>query len=459
MNQVKFNILYIIILATLSMTSCMVGPNFHKTEIASPDAFRFSENADTVLNMNWWELFNDQILLALIDSSLQNNKNMQIAASRIEEARLYLGYTKADLYPSIGYSGSAGYGNEKTILTGGDLVSAFSATGNISWEIDFWGKYRRATEAAKAELLSSEYGMRSVQMELINSICSTYFALLDYKNRKEIAERTLESRKESLRIIQEKFDKGTVPEIDLNQAQIQEAIAAAAIPTYERSIGFAENALSVLSGKSPSEIKTTIKLDEEILPPNIPNGIPSQLLARRPDILIAEQNVRAQNAQIGIAQAMRFPAISLTAAGGYAAFDATDENLLQATGGIFGPIFNFGKNKRRVEMAKQKTEQLKLAYENTVLNAFCETENALITIQTIKNELAMIEVQVKAATNAAKLSRIRYDGGVTSYLEVLDSERQLFNVELYYSQLLQAQLAAYTNLYIVLGGGWLPHKS
>ncbi len=441
------------------MTSCMVGPKFHKIEVETPESFRFSQNADTVLNLKWWELFKDQNLLNLIDTALQNNKNLLIAASRIEEARYNVGYTRADNYPALSYTGSASYGNENYIASPiDDLVGSYTLGASLSWEIGFWGKFRRATQAAKADLLATEYGIRSVQMELINSICNTYFTLLDYHNRLDIAERTLASRQQSLEIIQERFEKGTVPEIDLNQAQIQEAIAKTAIPNYERAIAYAENSISLLLGKTPSEIKISIKLEDEIVPPIIPNGIPSQLLTRRPDILIAEQNVIAQNAKIGVAQAMRFPSISLTGIGGIAAFDTYDETLLNATAGLFGPIFSFGKNKRRVQIERERTEQLKLNYENTVINAFSETENSLVAIQTIQKELEAVETQVKAATNAATLSRQRYDGGVTSYLEVLDSERQLFNVELQYSELMQNHLAAYVNLYMTLGGGWLPRE-
>ncbi len=436
----------------------MVGPKFQKIDVATPETYRFSHNADTVLNLKWWELFNDKNLLSLIDTALVNNKDLLIAASRIEEAKYNVGYTRADAYPDLGYSGSYAYGNENTIATTGDPVKSWSAAGSLSWEIGFWGKFRRATQAAKASLLATEYGKRSVQMELINTICNTYFSLLDYHNRLEIAKRTLESRSQSLRIIEERYEKGTVPEIDLNQAQIQEAIAKAAIPNYERAIVYAENSLNLLLGKNPHEIRITLSLEEEILPPAIPNGIPSQLLTRRPDILIAEQNVKAQNAKIGVAQAMRFPSLSLTGLGGYAAFDANEDILMSAAGGLFGPIFHFGKNKRLVQMERERTNQLKFTYENTVINAFCETENALIAIQTIQKELDAVEIQVKAASNAAALSRQRYDGGVTSYLEVLDSERQLFNVELQHSELMQNRLTAYVNLYKTLGGGWLPRE-
>lgn len=449
-----------IAIIVLAMSSCMVGPNFQKVEVESPDAYRFAEGkTDTVLNLNWWELFNDKNLVVLIDSALSNNKNVQIAASRIEESRIYLGYTKADNRPELNYSGGLGYGNENGRLTGGAAPS-FSATANVSWEIDFWGKYRRATEAARAELLASEYALTMLQISLINEVCNSYYALLDYNRRLQIAERTLESRKESTRIINERFEKGTVPEIDLNQAQIQEAIAEAAIPTYQRSIAFVENALRVLLGENPNKLVTKSSIDNQPIPPSIPIGIPSQLLERRPDVLVAEQQVVAQNARIGVAQALRFPSISLTALGGAVSpdltnFNKTDDIIGSVGVGLFGPIFNFGKNKRRVQMEKERTNQARLNYEQTVLIAFREVEDALVNLSTLERELLTVEKQLSAAQNAAKLSRLRYDGGVTSYLEVLETERTLFQIELYHSELMQRKLTAYTGLYKALGGGWI----
>jgi multidrug efflux system outer membrane protein len=455
----KYNLLILISAITI-FNSCMVGPDFQKTEIDSPEKYQFAvDPTDTVLNLKWWELFNDTTLVTLIDSALLNNNDVRIAASKIEEARIYLGYTKADMYPNLSYKGSGVYGNRFRTLNNGKTSASMSTNINLSWEIDFWGKYRRANEAARAELLGSQYGLQSIQISIINEVSNAYYTLLDFKRRAYVAKRTLESRVESTRIIKERFDKGIIPEIDLNQAQIQEAIAEASIPSYERSIAYAENALSVLTGENPHriDVKITIK---DLTPPHIPVGLPSQLLTRRPDILAMEQKVKAQNANIGVAQAMRFPSISLTAMAGLTSFDlatfnASDALIGSAGAGLFGPIFNFGKNKRRVEIEKEKTKQIKLEYEKTVLNAFKETEDALVNISTLNREFNIIEKQLSAAKNAAKLSRMRYDGGITSYLEVLESERTLFNIELYHSKLTKNRLKAYTNLYKVLGGGWI----
>lgn len=439
----------------------MVGPNFQKVEVASSEQYRFTqETADSTELPVYTEVFQDTVLLTLIDSALKNNFDAQIALSRINESRAYLGMAKADLYPSVTVGGSTSFGNTLGAFpTGMDAAASFSATANVNWEIIFWGKYRRAAEAARADLMASEYGYRALQLSLVAQVATVYYDLLDYRKRLIIAERTLETRSEFLRIIQERFDKGIVPEIDLNQAQIQEAYAASSIPVYQRSIAFAENALSVLIGVNPQEIISEYTIDDLNIPANIPVGMPSQLLTRRPDILEAEQMFAAQNARIGVAQAMRFPSISLTglfglASADLAAFNTGDALMGSVGAGLFGPVFQFGKNKRRVDAERERTEQMRLNYEKAVVSAFRETEDALVSIRTLEDEITLLEKQVVASTNAAKLSKQRYDGGITSYLEVLDAERTLFEIELYYTDLQKRRLTAYSELYKVLGGGW-----
>jgi multidrug efflux system outer membrane protein len=269
----------------------------------------------------------------------------------------------------------------------------------------------------------------------------------------------LDTRKESLRIIAERFDKGIVPEIDLNKAEIQEAVAAAAIPVYKRSVTFASSALAVLIGENKLPFEIDSEIEKLQYNQQIPVGLPSQLLTRRPDILEAEQRLKAQNARIGVAQAMRFPSISLTGLFGLAspdlgAFNASDALIGSAGVGLLGPIFQFGKNKRRVDAERERTQQMRYHYEKTVLDAFRETEDALVNLYTLEEEIGFVEKQVTASTNAATLSRQRYDGGVSSYLEVLEAERSLFEIELYYSDLLQRRFSASTFLFKTLGGGW-----
>jgi len=441
-------------------SGCMVGPKYQKPVTESPEAYRMGEpNPDSTYNLRWWELFADPVLDTLIVTALDNNKDIRIAVARIEQARANLGFTKADQFPRIGYEGGASRGN----FAGGQKFDSesnlFYGAANLQWEIDFWGKYRHASDAARADLLASEYAHRAVQVAIISEVANVYFQLLDYKDRLEIAKSTLVTREESLDIIQQRFDKGVVAEIDLNQAQIQRAIAAGAVPQYERAVAQTENALQYLLGKNPGAIQTGSPLLSQGTPPEIPAGIPSLLLQRRPDIMQAEQYLIAQNAQVGIAQAMRFPSINITGLLGVASNDLstlTSGGAAWSVGGsILGPIFNFGKNKRRVEVERFKTEEALVQYEAVVIQAFREVEDALIEIDTYRRQLEIKQQEFEAAYNANTLSRDRYDGGVTSYLEVLESERTLFSVELELSQTRQVWLAGYIKLYNALGGGWV----
>jgi multidrug efflux system outer membrane protein len=457
----KKTLIYSFILIII-ISACKVGPNYVKPSIQSPESFRFAQGPpDSVLNLQWWTLFNDDYLSTLVETALAHNQDVLIAASRIEEARAAVGYNKADQFPVIGYDGGA---SRYTSNFPGQGVQGpyndFSGVATLAWELDFWGKYRRATEAARAELLATQYNQRVVQLTLIAEVTRVYFLLLDYQERLEISEKTLETRRESLRIIGERFDKGIVPELDLNQAQIQEAIAEAAVPFYSRLVAQTENALNILLGKMPAPLGITNKLVSQPVPPEIPAGIPSIILERRPDVLQAEQLLAAQTARIGVAQALRFPSISLTGMFGTASSElstlATGDALVWSVGGsILGPIFNFGKNKRRVEIERERMQQDSLFYVKTVINAFREVEDALIELVTLKDESLARQKQMKAAANAAMLSKARYDGGVTSYLEVLDSERSKFDAELAASQTYQQYLNAYVFLYKALGGGWI----
>jgi len=460
---------YIIIIAVFAIASCKVGPNYKKPVLSNPDAFlNDSLKGDTVvydsiyndslMNLVWWELFEDSTLQGLIKKAVANNKDYLIAISRIEEARASLGYTKADLYPAFGIKANAQ--SAKLNLFGStDVINAFSISPTMSWEIDFWGKIRRSTEAARASLLASEYGKQKIMTSLISEVIGTYFLLIDYKARYDIAEKTYNSRKEYLSIINARYSQGTVPQIDLNHAQIQEAQAESAIYLYERLLKQAEYTLSILLGQNPGEIAGTNKLKDQIIPPDIPPGLPSQLLERRPDVREAEQLLAAQNARIGVAQAMRFPSISLTGLLGVGSSElssllSADAIIWSASASLLGPIFNFNKNKRRVEIERHRTQQMLLSYEQTVLTAFKEVEDALIAISTYKNELAARQRQVTAATNAAMLARARYDKGIASYLEVLESNRQLFDSELIAAQTFDEFLFSYVRLYKALGGGW-----
>jgi len=463
MTTFKMNFIKPAIIATVlafSVAGCMVGPKLEKPEPISEEQFRFDSIAeDSMVNLAWWDLYEDPMLDTLIYLSLEHNQDILIAMSRIEQAYAVLGVSKADLWPSFGYDVSASYGNPDPSFQSSDAGALFNITPNVYWELDFWGKIRRSNQAARAEIAASEEALRLVQISLIGAVADGYFQLLDFDKRLDISRRTWETRKESLWIIEQRFSHGTVPEIDLNQAQQQEAIAAVAIPIYERSVARTENYLSVLIGENPRNIQRGT-LDKLVSPPEIPVGIPSDLLQRRPDLVQAEQLFYAETARIGVAQAMRFPSFSITGALGVASGDLSSlisgDALIYSIGGsMLGPIFNFGKNKRRVEIQKAVADQSLYRYEQSVLNAFREVDDALVDIHTYKKESVSRQRQMTAAINAASLSRARYDGGQTAYLEVLETERSMFTSQLEATAVRKNYLSAYIYLYKALGGGWI----
>jgi multidrug efflux system outer membrane protein len=454
--------IFFLALLIVGFTGCAVGPNFQKPVVNSPSEFRFDlTGKDSTEILSWWELFNDPVLDTLIRIALQENRNVRIAAARTEEARANMRFNKASQWPYIGYEGNISSGNLTNVLTppgNTDHFTNYYAAPVLSWEIDIWGKYRRLTESAREEMFALEYNQRGIMISLISEVASVYFQMLDFDNRLDISKNTLISRLEYLNIMQERYDKGIVAEIDVNQAQIQEAIAAAAVPQYQRLVANAENALSILLGRNPGPVIRGMKLEEQTIPPDIPPGLPSDLVQRRPDVMESEHYVASQNAMIGYAQALRFPSFNLTGLLGVASPELSTAALNAAwsvSGTILGPIFNFGKNKRRVEVERKRTEQAYLMYDQSVLQAFRETEDALISVTTYKDELQAVLRQRDAAANAAMLSRARYDEGVTSYLEVLDSERTLFDASLNASSTLQYRLNSYVDLYKALGGGWI----
>lgn len=458
--KIKFKVFTPLVLALLFFSGCAVGPDFKEPVVNAPESYRtLMMPADAITDLKWWELFDDPLLYLLVTAALENNRDIKIALSRIEQARATVGFTRADKYPGLDVEAGAQVGN----FSGGSRSVSTNSTiylaAPLSWEIDFWGKFKRSTEAARAQLIASEYGLKTIQLILITDVVSSYYQLLDFHRRLTISRETLESRMESLKIIQQRFDKGIIAELDVNQAQIQKEIAAASIPLYERTISKTENSLSVLLGELPGAIRTQKNLSVQPAPPEIPVGMPSDILERRPDIAQARYLLKAQTENIGVAQALRFPAFTLTGTLGVASTELgsiTNGGGVWSVGGqLLGPVFDFNKNKRRVEIEEQKMQQALFQYENTILAAFREVEDALVEIATYRRELAAIDRQQKAAKNANELSKERYDKGVSSYLEVLDTERTLFSAKLQLSDLQQQYLNAYVNLYKALGGGWV----
>jgi len=454
----------LVLLSGFGLSGCLtLGPDFESPVVDVPAAYRFAPaDSGSDQDLKWWELFKDPVLYELVTTALENNQDLKTALSRIEEARFTYGMTRANQYPAInlgagGYVGN--YSGTRSIFTNNNYYVA----PNLSWELDFWGKFKRSTAAAQADILASAYGAWAVRTTLIADVVSAYYQLLDYRQRLEMSRETLASRQAGLDIITKRFDKGIIPKIDVNQAQIQLEVAAGAIPAYERLISKTEHQLKLLMGRLPGGIRTGVSLDKQLLPPMIPVGMPASLLERRPEIKRALALVHAANEKIGVAVAQRFPAISLTGALGLASSEVSNitnsGGIWNVSGGLLGPLFDFNKSKFRVEVAKEQTRQALFNYQEVVLTAFKEVDDALVEVDTYKRESDASQRKVDAAENAYKLSFERYDKGGSSYLEVLDSQRTLFSAQLEYSQNRQLYFNAYVKLYKALGGGWLSKRT
>jgi len=456
----------------LVLGACAAGPDYERPELEVPEKYiQPVQQGESFANTPWWELFEDPQLQELIRIALEENQDLGIAAARVEEFRAVLGVTRADQFPTVDItaSGAQTEGSDNVFPGsvpgfGNDKVENYRLSADVFWELDLFGRLRRSTEAARAQLLATEEAQRSITISLVASVASSYMLLRDLDAQLEIARRTESTRTDSLGIIQARFDKGTVPKLDVNQAEIELAVAGAAVAAAERAVTQTENALAVLLGRNPGAIPRGLALEQQTVPPGIPSGLPSELLQRRPDVLASEAELAAQTARIGVAQAARWPSLSLTGALG---FESDDLSTLTDSGsdfwsaglGIVQPLFNAGRNRSRVEAEEARTEQALLAYEQAVQRAFREVEDALVAVRTYRAEHEARRRQVAAARSAATLSRARYDGGVTSYLEVLDTERSLFNAELTESQTLRLYINAIIELYKALGGGWNPESN
>ncbi len=454
-----------VVLLTLPvLVSCALGPDFTRPEVDPPGAWRQpAEAGESIATLDWWVVYDDPVLQDLIRTALEENRDVRIAAARVTEAAAALGFTRADEFPSFRYDAAGGRAKTSDAIEGlpGTTANEYQAEATVFWELDLWGRLRRSTESARAQLLATEASYRGVVISLVANTARLYFTLIDLDDRLAIARRTLEGRRGATALIRHRFQGGIVGELDVHQAEIEEAAAAVAVPAFEREIVRVETALAILLGRPPGDIPRGRPLDPARLDTTIPAGLPADLVTRRPDLIEAEENAHAQMARIGIAEALRFPTLALTAAGGHASTDLddfgdSDAEFWSVGGSLFGPIFEFGKNKRRVEIERARTEQAVLGYENAVLTAFSDVENALAAIRTYAVEYDERIRQVTAARAAARLSRARYDGGVTDYLEVLDIERSLFTAELAASEALQNRYTALVQLYLALGGGWSP---
>ncbi len=440
----------------LFAAGCSMGPDYTPPTVTETETYREDFVAgESIANLPWWELFGDTVLQGLITEALENNRDLRTSMARIDEARANLGIVRANLYPRVDYSVGGSYdgtfGDEK------DASGSGSAVIDASYQVDLWGRISRLNEAALQELLSTEEAYRGVTIALVAEIASSYFLLRDIDNRLLISEYTAEARRRSLDVIKARFSAGILSEVDVNQSEIQLADAEASVKTFERIRAQTENVISMLLSKPPISIERGLTLQEQIFPPEIPTGLPSDLLVRRPDLLEAERNLHAQTARIGVAEALKYPQLTLSADLG-SQFSNVTTGFLGLGAQLFGPLFNAGANQRRVDVEVARTEQLLNQYEQTFYIALREVEDAMVAVNTYEEEYLIRSGQVESAQNAADLSWIRYEGGMTSYLEVLDLQRSLFTAQLKSSEALQLQLSSVVRLYKALGGGWVPEQ-
>ncbi|MBI5967856.1 MAG: efflux transporter outer membrane subunit, partial [Deltaproteobacteria bacterium] len=417
-------------LFTLTLFGCMIGPNYQRPSVETPPSWRFEEKeAKEVSNTAWWEQFDDPVLNGLIQTALKENKDLKIAAVRVEEFMGRHVTTRAALFPQVGAGASAGRSRitEKGPAPFSSAIEnpadAYQVFLNASWEIDLWGKLRRATEAARAYLLSTEEGRSAVILTLVTSVASAYVNLRDPDKQLDIAKRTAKSREESYNLFQIRFREGVISETELYQAKSEYEQALATIPFLEKTIAQQENVLSVLLGRNPGPIPRVKTIDELTLPA-VPAGLPSDLLANRPDIRQAEQDLIAANALIGVAKSLYFPSISLTGLFGSASTDLS--NLFSGPAKVWSfaapltaPIFTGGAIRGQVRSAEAVQQQALLRYQQSIQAGFREVEDALVDQRKSREQLEVQERQVESLRNYARLARLRFDNGYTSYIEVL----------------------------------------
>ena len=441
---------------------CAVGPKYQRPEYPVPASHRSeaalpaapAAAAPMLGDVKWFDLFQDEQLQELIRTALKDNYDVRIAAQRILAAQAFITVEKSGLYPSLNAEFSAD--QQRGVNRG--LSSVFGG-GVAFWELDIWGKIRRQTEAARAQYLAQEAIQQAVIQSLVTGVASSYFELLELDQELEVAKRSLLSRQGSLRLVQARMKGGIANQLEVDQAMSLVASAAATIADVKRRREQAENFLSTLLGRNPGPVERTKTLDGQKLAPEVPAGLPSVLLERRPDIRQAEQLLVAANARVGVAKSLFFPSISLTGSGGYQDFElrnlTTPEGLVYSYGGsITLPIFNAGKLWANYKASKAQREAAILSYQKSIQEAFRDVADSLVGYQKAREYRAQRELFVTTLRNQLRLANMRYRGGVSSYLEVLDTERQALDAELSYAQAYLSELNSVIYVYKALGGGW-----
>jgi multidrug efflux system outer membrane protein len=453
--------------AVLLLAGCMLGPDYKRPELTVPGQFRAepsqSEISPSAADTAWWQQFGDPQLDALIDEALANNLDVAAAAARVDQFYGALGTTRSALFPQVGadLAGTRARASGQTVSPAPAInpYSAVQASLLASWEIDLFGRTRRLTEAATAELNASEAARRGTVLSVVAAVTAGYVRLRDLDREVEVARNTLQLRKESLQLFERRFRGGVVSQVEVSQVRSEYATALRTLPQLEQSAAQQENALSVLVGRNPGPIVRGRSINDLAMPP-VPAGLPSELIERRPDLLAAEQSLVAANARIGAAKAAYFPSISLTGAFGAASRSLSDLSSGAARVWSYGadismPIFTAGAIAGQVTSAEAAQRESLARYRKAVQSGFQETEDALVGVSKSREALDASKLQVEALTTYARLARRKYEGGYTSYLEVLDAERSLFNAQLELAQSQANVLLQATALYKSLGGGWV----
>lgn len=453
----------------LILSGCMVGPDYHRPIIDIPENFKYeTKDAKHDLDLDWWTQFEDPVVEGLILEALANNKDVKIAAANIENALGILIQTRSQLFPQIGYTDTFNRTRTSNTLATtslpGPIVipnpqTVWQVAGNASWEIDLWGRIRRLTESARAEVFASYEGRQNVILSLVAAVANSYINLRALDEQLAISIRTMNSYGESVRYFEYQFQYGQTSSMTVAQAKTQYEIAAAKIPQIKTSIVQTENALSVLLGRNPGHIQRG-KSIYDITLPQVPADIPSSLLRQRPDIIQAEYNLIAANAQIGAAQALYYPSISLTGYYGNASQDlhklfTGPSKAWSFTGSITGPIFTAGAIYGQVAQAQAQQQAALITYEKIIQNAFAEVENALNAHINFADELAAQERLVQAAGEYERLAELQFKGGYAPYFIVIQAQEQYFPAELAWAQTKAQLFTSLVNIYQAMGGGWV----
>ena len=461
----NFSIGGVLVLAVIS--GCAVGPDYKRPTVNAPEQFRFADSHGTnsLANLPWWEVFQDPVLQGLIRTALTNNYDLKQAVARVEQARYQSVAANGAFFPQVGYGGNVGRGknaidNSPAALNG---ATKSSASINVSavWEIDFWGRIRRSSESARAQYLATEEARRSFSISLMSEVATTYFQLLDLDQELEILRASTNAYAGSYRIFHDRLVSGVASKLETDRAAAALASARANIPSVELQIAQTENQLNVLLGRNPAPVPRGKLADQTLATPEIPAGLPSDLIRRRPDVLAAEQSLVAANANIGVNFANFFPQIGLTTLLGRAStelssFTAGSGNIANIGGTLSGPLFQGGQLRAQYKASKARFDESKAAYQQSVLTAFQEVSDALIARQKLAEEYVFNGEAVVALASSVDLATQRYLNGKSSYYEVLQAQQELYPTQRIQVQTRTGELIAVVQLYKALGGGWTP---